>query len=82
MPLDYLRYPCMGDMARMRDVLQFTPQYSPEETVRELASQQRVRKLLGKKSAAALEQDRLRDTIERRKRMRTRGTSRKASGKA
>jgi UDP-glucose 4-epimerase len=82
MPLDYLRFPCMGDMTRMREVLQFTPQYSPEETVRELASQQRVRRLLGKKSAAALEHVRLRDTIERRKRMRARGTSRRAPGKA
>lgn len=72
MPLDYVRYPCMGDMARMRDVLHFTPQYTPEETVREFSSQQRVRKLLGKKSRAAYEQDRLRDTIQRRKRLRER----------
>lgn len=72
LPLDYLRYPCMGDMQKMRDELQFTPQYTPEETVRELASQQRIRKLLGKKSAEALDEDRLRDTIDRRKRARAR----------
>lgn len=72
MPLDYLRYPCMGDMEKMREELQFRPQYTPEETVRELASQQRVRKLLGKKSAEALSEDRLRDTIQRRKRARAR----------
>lgn len=72
MPLDYLRYPCMGDMQKMRDELQFTPQYTPEETVREIAAQQRVRKLFGKKSAQALEEDRLRDTIQRRKRARAR----------
>jgi UDP-glucose 4-epimerase len=72
LPLDYLRYPCMGDMQKMRDELQFTPQYTPEETVRELASQQRLRKLFGKKSADALDEDRLRDTIQRRKRARTR----------
>ena len=70
MPLDYLRYPCMGDMQKMRDELGFTPQYTPEETVRELAPQQRVRKLFGKKNAAALDENRLRDTIERRKRAR------------
>lgn len=70
MPLDYLRYPCMGDMQKMRDELGFTPQFSPEETVRELASTQRVRKLFGKKNSQALEQDRLRDTIQRRKRAR------------
>lgn len=72
MPLDYLRFPCMGDMARMRDVLQFTPHYTPEETVREFSAQQRVRKLLGKKSRQSYEEDRLRDTIRRRKRMRER----------
>lgn len=72
MPLDYVRFPCMGDMTRMRDVLQFTPQYTPEETVREFSAQQRVRKLLGKKSRETFEQDRLRDTIQRRKRLRER----------
>jgi UDP-glucose 4-epimerase len=72
LPLDYLRYPCMGDMRRMREVLQFTPQYTPEETVREFSSQQRVRKLLRKKNADALDEDRLRDTIRRRRRMRAR----------
>jgi UDP-glucose 4-epimerase len=72
MPLDYVRYACMGDMSRMREVLGFTPQYTPEETVREFSSQQRVRKLMGKKSAETLDEDRLRDTIHRRKRMRER----------
>lgn len=72
MPLDYLRYPCLGDMQKMREELQFTPQYTPEETVRELASQQRIRKLFGKKNAQALDEDRLRDTIQRRKRARAR----------
>jgi UDP-glucose 4-epimerase len=77
MPLDYLRFPCMGDMTRMRDVLQFTPQYTPEETVREFSAQQRVRKLFGKKSRELFEQDRLRDTIQRRKRLREREGERK-----
>lgn len=82
MPLDYVRFPCMGDMTRMRDVLQFTPQYTPEETVREFSAQQRVRKLLGKKSRETFEQDRLRDTIQRRKRLREReGGTRRARRK-
>ncbi len=72
MPLDYLRYPCLGDTQKMRDELGFTPQYAPEETARELASQQRVRKLFGKKNADALDEDRLRDTLQRRKRARAR----------
>jgi UDP-glucose 4-epimerase len=77
MPLDYLRYPCMGEMTRMRDVLQFTPQYTPEETVREFSAQQRVQRLLGKRSRESFEQDRLRDTIQRRKRLREREGGRK-----
>lgn len=74
MPLDYLRYPCMGDMTKMRDELQFTPQFTPEETVRAFAATQRTRKLLGKKGAAAMDENLLRDTIERRKRVRARQT--------
>jgi UDP-glucose 4-epimerase len=72
MPLDYLRYPCMGDMQTMRDELGFTPQITPEEAVREHASTQRVRKLFGKKNSQALQEDQLRDTIQRRKRARAR----------
>lgn len=70
MPLDYLRYPCMGDMARMRDVLGFVPQYTPEETAREFATQQRLVRVMGRKSREALDSERLRDTIERRQRVR------------
>lgn len=72
LPLDYLRYPCMGDMQQMREEFGFTPNYTPEEAVRTLAAQQRVRKLFGKKGADALDEDRLRDTIQRRKRARAR----------
>lgn len=83
LPLDDLRFPCMGDMSKMRDELGFAPQYTPEETLREFSSQQRVRKLLGKKSAESLDEDRLRDTINRRKRMREReGERKKRSVKA
>ncbi len=72
LPLDYLRYPCMGDMSKMQEELGFTPQFTPEETVRELASEQRVRKLFRKKSALEIDEDRLRDTLQRRKRARAR----------
>lgn len=72
LPLDHLRYPCMGDMTKMQTVLNFAPQYTPEETVREFAAQQRTHKLLGKKAADEFEQERLRDTIARRKRTRQR----------
>lgn len=74
LPLDHLRYPCMGDMTRMSQVMNFVPHYTPEETVREFAAQQRTHKLLGKKAADEYEEERLRDTLARRKRARAHGS--------
>ena len=41
--LNYLRYPCVGDLQRMREELAFTPQYAADEALREFAAQQRLR---------------------------------------
>lgn len=68
--LNYLRYPCVGDLRRMREELDFTPQYTAEEALREFAAQQRLRQYLPEESALAFDEQRLRDTIERRKRAR------------
>ncbi len=68
--LDYIRYPWVGDLARMREELQFVPRYTAEETLREFAGKQRVRKYMPEAAALAYDEDRLRDTIERRRRMR------------
>jgi hypothetical protein len=68
--LNYLRYPCVGDLRRMREELEFTPQYTSEEALREFAAQQRLRKYMPESAALALDEERLRDTIERRRRAR------------
>ncbi len=68
--LDYLRYVCIGDLDRMRNVLQFTPQYTSVEALREFASQQRLRQYMPESVTRAAEEAQLRDTIERRKRAR------------
>ncbi len=68
--LNYLRYPCVGDLRRMREELDFTPQYTAEEALREFAAQQRAHSYLPEESALAFDEQRLRDTIERRKRAR------------
>jgi hypothetical protein len=68
--LNYLRYPCVGDLRRMREELEFTPQYTADEALREFAAQQRLRQYLPEESALAFDEQRLRDTIERRKRAR------------
>ncbi|MBF0551233.1 MAG: NAD-dependent epimerase/dehydratase family protein [Deltaproteobacteria bacterium] len=41
---DYLKFNCLGDTARMREELNFSPQYSARDTVREFFQYRRVRK--------------------------------------
>ncbi len=68
--LDYLRYPCIGDLENMRRQLNFVPNYNAEEALREFASRQRVRQYMPDSMARQYDEDRLRDTIERRRRAR------------
>ncbi len=68
--LDYLRYPCVGDIEKMRSVLGFTPQYTAEEALREFAGQQRLRQYMPESMTRAHDEERLRHTIERRRRAR------------
>ncbi len=70
--LDYLRYPCVGDLTRMESELGFTPQYSADETLREFASQNRLRQYMPASLTRQQEEQRLRETIERRRRLRER----------
>ncbi len=67
---DYLRYPCVADLVKMRDELGFIPRYTAEEALREFAGDQRVRRYMPESAAMAYDEERLRDTIERRKRAR------------
>ncbi len=76
--LNYLRYPCVGDLRRMREELEFTPQYAADEALREFAAQQRLRQYLPEESALAFDEQRLRDTLERRKRARQRADAQQA----
>lgn len=68
--LDYLRYPCVGDLTNMKEELGYTAQYSAEEALREFAGQQRLRRFLPESLARAQDEERLRATIERRRRAR------------
>jgi UDP-glucose 4-epimerase len=76
--LDYLRYPCVGDLARMEAELGFTPQYSADETLREFASQNRLRQYMPESLTRQQEEQRLRETIERRRRQRERAEAKPA----
>jgi len=71
-PLDYLRYPWVGDLAKMREEFGIEPRYTGEETLREFAGIQRVGRYKPEMAALAYDEERLRDTIERRRRDRER----------
>lgn len=68
--LDYLRYPWVGDLGRMRDELEFVPRYTSAEALREFAGRHRLEKYLSDTAGLSQDEERLRDTIERRRRTR------------
>lgn len=70
--LDYIRYPWVGDLAKMRHVLAFTPRYTAAETLREFAGRKRLEAFVPAASDLPHAEDRLRDTIARRRRARAR----------
>jgi UDP-glucose 4-epimerase len=72
MELDYLRYPWVGDLTKMREELGFVPHYTAEEALREFAGEQRMRRYKPDLADLTFDEERLRDTIERRRRMRER----------
>jgi UDP-glucose 4-epimerase len=68
---DYLRYHCVADLGKMHDELGWAPRYTAMETLREFAGQQRLRRFLPERAALAYDEERLRDTLERRRRARS-----------
>ena len=70
--LDYLRYPWVGDLTKMTDELGFVPQYTAEEALREFAGVQRMKRYAPDSADLTFDEERLRDTIERRRRSRER----------
>jgi UDP-glucose 4-epimerase len=69
---DYLRYGWVTDTDRMRCALNFAPHYTAAETLREFASLKRLARYLSEHTACAYDEERLRDTIERRRQARSR----------
>jgi UDP-glucose 4-epimerase len=64
---DYLRYPWVGDLARMRDDLGFAPRFTAEETLREFAEVHRAGRFREGSVSLAREEERLRAIIEQRR---------------
>lgn len=67
---DYLRYRWIADLQRMRNELGFVPGYTAEEALREYSGELRKRHYIETQDDLSYDTDRLRDTIERRRRAR------------
>jgi UDP-glucose 4-epimerase len=67
---DYLRYPWVGDVTRMRDELGFVPRYTAIETLREFAVRLRMGSYRTGAISLAHDEEQLREVIERRDRTR------------
>ena len=68
--LDYLRYPWVGDLGKMREELEFAPAYTAVSALREYAARRRLAHYTNGGGKSAQEEELLRDTIERRRRAR------------
>lgn len=68
--LDYLRYPWVADLSRMRQILKIDFQYTGEEALHEFARRQRLRFSMQEDGSSRYDEERLRHTILRRQRTR------------
>lgn len=66
----YLRYRWIADVTAMREKLGFEPQYGAVEAVEAVATSQRIARYRPGSEAAAYDEERLRATIERRRKQR------------
>ncbi len=63
---DYLRYPWVGDLTRMRQELALAPRYTAVETLREFAAHLRLGRYRTGPTSLAQDADHMREVIERR----------------
>jgi UDP-glucose 4-epimerase len=70
-----LRFRCVADLTTMRDELEFTPQYSSDQAIESVAVHRRINQYKPGTEAADHEEERLRATIERRRKNRARMSS-------
>ncbi len=75
---DYLRYSCVGDLTRMREVLGFAPRLTAVEALREFAGRARIERYLPEQAALVEDEQRLAAIIEERREARARGDGREA----
>ena len=80
--LDYLRYPCVGDLTQMKSTLKFTAQRSADEALRECAAAKRLSDYAPAAGARTDDEERLRETLDRRARARARANGHTSSAPA
>jgi len=73
--LEYLRYPWVGDLCKMREILEFAPTYSAAAALREFTARRRLAHYTSDGGRSAQDEELLRDTIERRRRARQRAVA-------
>jgi UDP-glucose 4-epimerase len=78
--LDYLRYPWVADLARMRQELDYAPRHTAEDAVREFAERHRAPYYEPDSISATRDEERLRVAIEERRRAREQKAATAASG--
>lgn len=76
---DYLRYPWVADLRRMREELDFVPHSSAEDTVREFAERQHAAPFQAGPFSMARDEEQLRDLIEQRRQAKSRAAVTRAS---
>jgi len=69
---DYLRYPWVGDLTRMREELGFVPRYTADETLREFAARLRLGRYRTGSISLAQDEVQMRELLARRRRNRAR----------
>ena len=78
--MDYLRYPWVGDLSKMREDLDFTPAYTAISALREFTARRRLAHYTSDEGKSAQDEELLRDTIERRRRARQKAVPNDAQG--
>lgn len=67
---DYLRYPWVADLTRMREELGFEPRYTGEDALGEFSELNEMRDTLSESETLALSEERLSTTMQQRQRAR------------
>jgi len=64
---DYLRYPWVGDLKKMREELKFIPQHTAEESVRKFANEHKLCRNEERSLSLDYDEERLLEILERRR---------------